>query len=142
MVDHESDHICSLQLLTVSTQRYPNISFYYLYNIGKIYYLATNGLKTQINQLIFIGIYIMNKIMSSISAILFIFILFFPHQSLAHDGDNIQKMSMAHQIHILNHMKKEVALNLILKSMGTTNGKTLTKITNTRPSIQKRVVEQ
>ena len=27
----------------------------------------------------------MNKIMSSISAILFIFILFFPHQSLAHE---------------------------------------------------------
>ena len=29
----------------------------------------------------------MNKIMSSISAILFIFILFVPHQSLAHDGE-------------------------------------------------------
>ena len=87
MVDHESDHICSLQLLTVSTQRYPNISFYYLYNIGKIYYLATNGLKAEINQLIFIGIFIMNKIMSSISAILFIFILFVTHQSLAHDGE-------------------------------------------------------
>ena len=46
MVGHESDHIFSLQLLTVSTQGYPNISFYYLYKIGKIYYLATNGLKT------------------------------------------------------------------------------------------------
>ena len=29
----------------------------------------------------------MNKIMSSISAILFIFILFVPHQSLAHEGE-------------------------------------------------------
>ena len=29
----------------------------------------------------------MNKIMSSISAILFIFILFVTHQSLAHDGE-------------------------------------------------------
>jgi len=29
MVDHESDHICSLQLLTVSTQGYPNIMFYH-----------------------------------------------------------------------------------------------------------------
>ena len=29
----------------------------------------------------------MNKIMSSVSAILFIFILFVPHQSLAHDGE-------------------------------------------------------
>jgi hypothetical protein len=45
------------------------------------------GLKTQIILLIFIGIYIMNKIISSIPAILFIFILFMPHQSLAHDGE-------------------------------------------------------
>ncbi|MCL0045746.1 hypothetical protein M1N16_05885 [Nitrospinaceae bacterium] len=29
----------------------------------------------------------MNKIIPSISAILFIFILFVPHQSLAHDGE-------------------------------------------------------
>ena len=29
----------------------------------------------------------MNKIMSSISAILFIFILFFPHRSLAHERE-------------------------------------------------------
>ena len=29
----------------------------------------------------------MNKIMSSMPAILFIFILFVPHQSLAHDGE-------------------------------------------------------
>jgi len=29
MVDHESDHIGSLRLLTVSTQGYPNIMFYH-----------------------------------------------------------------------------------------------------------------
>ena len=79
--------------------------------------------------------------MSSISAILFIFILFVPHQSLAHDGE--QHRENAHDSpnsHSESH--KEVALDLILKSMGTTNGETLTKITSTRPSIQKRVAEQ
>ena len=36
-------------------------------------------------------------------------------------------MSMTHQIHIPNHMKKEVALDLILKSMGTTKRKDIDK---------------
>lgn len=44
-------------------------------------------LKTQIILLVFIGTYIMNKTISSILAVLFIFILFMPHQSLAHDEE-------------------------------------------------------
>ena len=81
--------------------------------------------------------------MSSISAILFIFILFVPHQSLAHEGEqHLENEHNSPNAHSANHMKKEVALDLILKGIGTTNGKILTKITNTRPSIQRREAEQ
>ena len=68
------------------------------------------GLKIQVILLIFIGIYIMNKIISSIPVLLFMFILFMQHQSLAHDGEQHPESELTHKTHILNHTKKEVAL--------------------------------
>ena len=77
--------------------------------------------------------------MSSVSAILFIFILFVPHQSLAHDGENEHDSRNSHSE---SHEEGSGIKAYFKKHGDTTNGKTLTKITNTRPSIQKRVVEQ
>ena len=80
--------------------------------------------------------------MSSISAILFIFILFVPHQSLAHDGEqHLENEHDSPNSHSESH-EEGSGIKSYFKKMGTTNGKTLTKITNTQPSIQKRVVEQ
>ena len=80
--------------------------------------------------------------MSSISAILFIFILFFPHQSLAHEGEqHLENEHDSPNSHSESH-EEGSGFRSYFKCMGTANGKTLTKITNTRPSIQRREAEQ
>ena len=81
--------------------------------------------------------------MSSISAILFVFILFFAHQSLGYDGEqHLENEHDSPNSHSESHEEGSGIRSYFKKHRDYPNGKTLTKITNTRPSIQKRVVEQ
>ena len=81
--------------------------------------------------------------MSSISAILFIFILFVAHQSLAHDGEqHLENEHDSPNSHSESHEEGSGIKSYFKKHGDSTNGKTLTKIMNIRPTIQKRVVEQ
>ncbi len=76
-------------------------------------------------------------------AILFIFILFVPHQSLAHDGEqHLENEHESPNSHSESHEEGSGIKSYFKKHGDYPNGKTLTKITSTRPSIQKRVAEQ